>query len=212
LKPFKRKFLNDINNNYKMNSINKSESTINKSKIFRFKLSDEIMLLITQFAKMHQYDDRHAYKEAWEDWSNIQQDVLEREVSRLEQIGYKGDVLDKMFKAGRYYFREKKQIIEVGANEVGANEVGKKTTDKNKRSYIVMNPKVILAMDQHLKNAMKQADFKPAKDFVRFCEQNLEMLRREITSLKEQDIEGDQIAAKIKKTYKNRYFNLSKAC
>ena len=198
--------------------MNKSESTINKNKIFRFKLSDEIMLLITQFAKMHQYDDRHAYKEAWEDWSIVQQDVLEREVLRLEQIGYKGDVLDKMFKAGRYYFREKKQVVEVGANEVGANdtndtnEVGAKITDKKKRNYIVMNPEVILAMDQHLNNAMKQPDFKPAKDFVQFCEQNLEMLRREITCLKEQDIEGDQIAAKIKKTYKNRYFNLSKAC
>ena len=185
--------------------MNKSESTMNKSKIFRFKLSDEIMLLITQFAKMHQYDDRHAYKEAWEDWYNVQQDLLEREVSRLEQIGYKGDVLDKMFKAGRYYFREKKA----------------KTTDKNKvsteekvkkRNYIVMNPEVILAMDQHLKNAMKQPDFKPAKDFVQFCEQNLEMLRREIIYLKEQDMEGDQIAAKIKKTYKNRYFNLAKTC
>ncbi len=187
--------------------------TMNKNKIFRFKLSDEIMLLITQFAKMHQYDDRHSYKEAWEDWYTVQQDVLEREVSRLEQLGYKGDVLDKMFKAGRYYFREKKQVVEVArANEVGANEVGKKTTDKKKRKYIVMNPEVILAMDQHLKNAMKQPDFKPAKDFVQFCEQNLEMLRREITSLKEQDIEGDQIAAKIKKTYKNRYFNLTKAC
>ena len=220
LKPFKRKFLNDIHNNYKMNS------TINKSKIFRFKLSDEIMLLITQFAKMHQYDDRHAYKEAWEDWSNIQQDLLEREVSRLEQIGYKGDVLDKMFKAGRYYFREKKQVglnevevglneVEVGLNEVGTNEVDANevdATNKKKRNYIVMNPEVILAMDQHLKNAMKHPDFKPAKDFVQFCEQNLEMLRREITCLKEQDIEGDKIAAKIKKTYKNRYFNLSKCC
>ena len=109
-----------------------------------------------------------------------------------------------MFKAGRYYFREKKQVVEVSTNEV--------SNDKKKRKYIVMNPEVILAMDQHLKNAMKQPDFKPAKDFVQFCEQNLEMLRREITSLKEQDIEGDQIAEKIKKTYKNRYFNLTKAC
>ena len=176
---------------------------MNKSKIFRFKLSDEIMLLITQFAKMHQYDDRHAYKEAWEDWSNVQQDILEREVSRLEQIGYKGDVLDKMFKAGRYYFREKKAKTK--------NEVATEKKEK-KRNYIVMNQEVILAMDKHLTNSMKQPDFKPARDFVQFCEQNLEMLRREITCLKEQDIEGDQIAAKIKKTYKNRYFNLSKAC
>ena len=40
----------------------------NESKIFRFNLSDDIMQRITQFAKIHQYDDRKNYKEAWNTW------------------------------------------------------------------------------------------------------------------------------------------------
>ena len=42
----------------------------NNTKIFRYKLSNDILSIITQFAKIHQLDDRHSYKEAWEVWLN----------------------------------------------------------------------------------------------------------------------------------------------
>jgi len=80
---------------------------VTNNKIFRYKLSDNIMELITQFAKIHQYDDRHAYKEAWENYVNEKREIIDREVYRLSELNYKGDVMDKMFKAGRYYFRAK---------------------------------------------------------------------------------------------------------
>ena len=77
------------------------------NKIFRYKLSDEIMTCISQFAKIHELDDRHTYKEAWTLWLAENEDEVEREIQRLQQLDYRGDILDKMFKAGRYYFREK---------------------------------------------------------------------------------------------------------
>ena len=83
---------------------------VTNNKIFRYKLSDNIMELITQFAKIHQYDDRHAYKEAWENYVNEKREIIDREVYRLSELNYKGDVMDKMFKAGRYYFRSKKGV------------------------------------------------------------------------------------------------------
>jgi hypothetical protein len=180
------------------NSI-KATNSIN-NKVFRFNLSEDIMQMITRFAKTHQYDDRHTYKEAWQNWSAMQQEILEREISRLKQLGYKGDVMDKMFKAGRYYFREKK-------TEQGNTA---KETKEEKREYIIMNQDVILAMDKHLNGIMKQPDFKPAKGYTQFCEQHIELLRREISRFKEENVPSDKIAEKIKKTYKNRYFMLSK--
>ena len=77
--------------------------------IFRYKLSDETMSLLAKFSKGHQYDDRHAYKDAWELWLNENRDAVAREEMRLKKLGFHGDVIDKMFKAGRYYFREKKE-------------------------------------------------------------------------------------------------------
>lgn len=175
------------------------------NKIFRFKLNDELMLLITQFAKMHQYDDRHSYKEAWQLWTKSEEELIEREISRLQQLGYKGDVLDKMFKAGRYYFREKVTTVAPVQKPI-VNQV-----INNKRDYCVMDTAVIQAMDMHLKSIMKQPDFKPAKGYVQFCEQETDLLRQEILRLTDTMIvvNKEKLAEKIKKTYKNRYYILS---
>lgn len=201
IETFLKEFENDTPNQIKkMNSVNVSNSNGN-SKIFRFKLSDDIMLLITQFAKIHQYDDRHSYKEAWENWSKVHQEYIEREISRLEQLGYKGDVMDKMFKAGRYYFREK-TVSDKKEKTVVVKPV-------KKRDYIVMSQEIIQAMDKHLLSIMKQTDFKPAKGYVEFCQEQINLLRPEILRLTDQNITAEKLAEKIKKTYKNRYFILS---
>jgi hypothetical protein len=191
------------------------------SKIFRFKLSDEIMLLITQFAKMHQYDDRHTYKEAWQLWFETHDELLEREIKRLNQLGYTGDVEDKMFKAGRYYFREKKEKKRDNEEQEKKEakqpekqpekQPAKKQHEKEKRNYIVMNQTVIQAMDTHLLRIMQQLKFKPATGYVNFCEEHIDLLRSEIKRLtaQQQPLTAEKLADKIKKTYKNRYFILS---
>jgi len=168
-----------------------------KSKIFRYKLSDEIMENIAQFAKIHQFDDRHMYKEAWTRWLAAEQDNVEREVARLRNLDYHGDILDKMFKAGRYYFREKVAI---------KKEESKK--DKPKREYIVMDPVIIQAMDCHLRGLINNRNFKPAVAYDEFCDEQVALLRLEIRRLMVQNISGEKMSEKFKKTYKNRYFIL----
>jgi hypothetical protein len=177
----------------------------NKGKIFRYKLSDEIMLNITQFAKIHQLDDRHQYKEAWIRWLSDNQDEVEREVSRLQQLEYKGDIIDKMFKAGRYYFREKVAISQPAATTAAAAPC-----EKPKRDYIVMAPSIIQAMDTHLRELINNKDFKPALAYDQFCDQHVDLLRKEIGRLvlENSTITGDKLSAKFKKTYKNRHFIL----
>jgi hypothetical protein len=172
------------------------------TKIFRYKLCDEIINLIGQFAKIHQLADRHMYKEAWAMWLTDHQDLVEREVARLQQLDYVGDILDKMFKAGRYYFREKK-VAPVQAQQAPAA-----VQEKKKRDYIVMDPLLIQAMDLHLKGQMQMQDFKPALAYVNFCAAHTDLLAKETARLLLQTIDKAKITAKIKKTYKNRYFIL----
>ena len=204
-----------------------------KGKIFRYKLSDDIMAIISQFAKIHQFDDRHAYKEAWARWLVDQQDTVEREVMRLQQLDYAGDIIDKMFKAGRYYFREKTAIKKHDEDEDGANHNDKVNATDNhnandnanngvkkdagkadkRRTYIVMNHELIQVMDSHLQKMMKSNEFKPELAYIHFCDNHVELLRKEIGRLmnenKHTNISGNQMSAKFKKTYKNRYFILS---
>lgn len=183
------------------------------AKIFRYKLDDTIMTLIAQFAKIHQLEDRHAYKEAWEIWVIDNQDMVNREVARLEQLNYTGDILDKMFKAGRYYFREKapKKKAQAQAKAIEASAKAVQTvqqpTKKKTRDYIVMDPLLIQAMDAHLKLKMKAQAFKPAAAYLDFCIEYPELLQKETLRLL-QNITKEKLTAKIKKTYKNRYFIL----
>jgi hypothetical protein len=179
--------------------------------IFRYKLSDETMSLIAAFSKLHQYADRHAYKDAWVLWLNENRDFVTREEMRLKNVGFNGDVIDKMFKAGRYYFREKKEGKEVKAKEAkqakeaaakeakeaknaavaaaGANE-NKKQKNKNSviktkttRNYIPMNCEFIKAVDAHLKKSIKAIDFKPQTSFIQFVEENKDILQIEVRRL-----------------------------
>ena len=217
--------INEANTITPVGAVGLAQRTAQPLKIFRYKLSDNIMELITQFAKIHQYDDRHSYKDAWvNQWLNDHGELVEREISRLQQLGYKGDVIDKMFKAGRYYFREKeslekkknKNTDEAGDdNDAGADasEAGEeREEEKPQRTYCVMNTEVIKVMDTHLISIMKEPKFKPANGYKQFCEQHMDILRQEIARLIQVDamMTLEKMSEKIKKTYKNRYYILSK--
>ena len=199
------------------------------SNIFRYKLSDDTMILISKFSKLHQYDDRHAYKDAWALWLNENRDFVTREEMRLNNLGFNGDVVDKMFKAGRYYFREKKEgkkeVKEEAAKDANDDEKKKEKVVKTTRNYIAMNSEFIKAVDMHLIKSVKVNDFKPQRSFIQFVEENKDILQIEVRRLyaiinnnsggvvvcsdRKTEIHKE-IMTKLKKTFKNRYFVMSK--
>lgn len=91
-------------------------------KTYRHEFSKEFMAELSRFSKVHQYDDRHAYKSEWQKWTNQESiaQAMEVEKRRLQENGYIGDIDDKMFKAGRYYFRKKTTTTTTTA--AGVNE------------------------------------------------------------------------------------------
>ena len=227
-----------------MNVITNANANANANKpprknVFRYKLSDDTMTLIAEFSKLHQYDDRHAYKDAWALWLTENRDFISREESRLNEIGFHGDVIDKMFKAGRYYFREKgedkskkngKNGDSGGKVKVREEEEEGKVNKKITRAYISMNPEFIEAINVHLTKSMKENDFKPQTSFIQFVEENKDILQVEVRRLYEiinyntlndetliHDVNDSdrkktihkEIMTKLKKTFKNRYFALS---
>lgn len=180
------------------------------TKIFRYKLSDDILSIVTQFAKIHQLDDRHSYKEAWNVLLNDNKESISQETKRLSELGYTGNVEEKMYIAGRYYFREKVKIKKNSGVATSISE--KKEVKKTNRSYIVMGKNIIEAMDNHLSNSINQKNFKPEFAYKDFCKENIDLLRIEIRRLvnEEKHIFTDKdMNLKFKKTYKNRYFILS---
>ena len=161
--------------------------------IFRYKFTDDFMAELNRFAKIHQYDERKDFKEAWSQWLNDYEDEVGQEVRRLVGLGYEGNIIDKMFKSARYYFRKKSAV---------------KSEPKQRREYVSLDKKVLESMDIHIETNMDDEDYQPKSGFVDFCKENEDMLKEVIQQMLAKGLQGEDIQDKIKKTYKNRYFML----
>ena len=75
--------------------------------IYRYKFTEELTAELFKFSKIHQYDHRKDFKEAWAIWLENNEYLVETEIRRLKNFGYIGDIRDKMFKSARYYLRKK---------------------------------------------------------------------------------------------------------
>ena len=165
------------------------------SVIYRYKFTEEFMEELYNFSKIHQYDDRKDFKEAWKIWCEENEESIDVEMRRLMNLGYDGDVLNKMFKSARYYFRKKST---------------EKKEPKQRRPYISVNRELLDAMDHHIEENIYKTDYQPKTGFIEFCNDNEAILKVSITKIFEQGIkDSNLIEDKIKKTYKNRYFMLT---
>jgi hypothetical protein len=161
--------------------------------IYRFKFTQEFMDQLFQFSKIHQYDDRKSFKDAWKIWAEDNEEIVDSEVSRLKKLQYDGDIMDKMYKSARYYFRKKSTM---------------KVDPKDRRQYVGVQKQLLLAMDSHISTSTRDPYYKPSEGFSEFCSSHLELLQEEVKRFVEDHKITDSafIQDKIKKTYKNRYF------
>ena len=163
--------------------------------IYRYKFTDDFTCELFKFSKIHQYDHRKDFKEAWNIWTEENDNIVSEEVRRLTNLGYDGNILDKMFKSARYYFRKKST---------------EKKAPAERRNYIGVQKDLLDAMDYHIKSKLNDDDYKPSDGFDEFCKTNLELLKEEVNVLCRNGItNSEEIKKKIKKTYKNRYFLIS---
>jgi len=159
--------------------------------IYRYNFSPSFNKELFVFAKIHQYDDRKVFKEAWIEWVEDNQEMVQEEIKRLDETGYEGDVLDKMFKSVRYYFRKK--------------STEKKET-AHRRPYVSLHKPLLTAMDAHIL-AHIGPELKPSDGFVAFCEEYKDLLKEQVGSFSQAGLnDAREMREKVKKTYKNRYF------
>ena len=170
---------NQINDNFNVN-------------IYRYKFTEDFTKELFKFSKIHQYDERKAFKEAWNLWLEDNDTIVNEEFKRLRELGYVGDIFDKMFKSARYYFRKKST---------------EKKEPAKRRIYVGSQKDLLEAMDEHIKCNIASGDFKPSDGFDDFCKEHVDLLKEEINVLCRSGLtDSNDIKAKIKKTYKNRYF------
>ena len=125
--------------------------------------------------------------------------AIHNEEERLGELGYDGNVVDKMYKAGRYYFRTK--------------TVNKDKKAKKRRQYVSMDNSILNAMDEHIACNYNTEGYTPASGYNTFVESNKNILLTELQRLfaeKGNNLNAKDIQLKVKKTYKNRYYLYSR--
>ena len=158
--------------------------------VYRHKFAPATIEHMDYFAKLHKDDDRKMFKEAWERWTNNNCEMIEREKQLHLEAGYKGSVVEKMYKSVRYYYRKKKVEPTIEKKE------------QQRREYVALDRDLLREMDEHIEN---NRSTKPATAFDDFCENNKELIKNEALRLKDY-LKVNEIGEKIKKTYKNRHF------
>lgn len=173
------------------------EERVMSPTIFRFKFEDQTIEALHYFAKVHQYDDRHAFKEAWKNWCEENIEIIRAETNRLTSLEYDGDIIDKMFKSVRYYFRKKSDT---------------RTSPQKRKTYVGVSSILIDAMNHHIMANMTNKKYKPSSGFDEFCMDHRSLLQEEVNNLFQSGLQDpDDIKDKMKKTYKNRYFMIIKS-
>jgi hypothetical protein len=161
--------------------------------IYRYKFTNDFINELFKFSKIHQYDHRKDFKAAWDIWLEENEIIVSEEVNRLTNLGYDGNILEKMFKSARYYFRKK--------------NVERKEPIK-RRNYISINKDLLDAMDEYIEISIRKFNpCKPSESFEEFCKINVDLLKETVNILVKNGLANvAEIKNKIKKTYKNRYF------
>ena len=165
---------------------------------------------------MHVYDNNEILIEQYESFWKENIDEMNREMERLKQLGFTNDLKNAIFRSIKYYHikKLKKQ-----------SEESKEEKKETKRDYIKINKFIIQWIDSFIINNMKNKDFKPSKyyniiimneefqnmikdDKPKLVNKYRKFLQENNETKTDEDIEN-WWNLKIKKTYKNRYFNIN---
>ena len=168
-------------------------ATLTTSNIFRYKFDSPIVNLINIFAATHKYDDSSQFREEWDEFIKDNKASIDREKQRLINLGYTGDINNKMYKSARYYFK---------------NKSTEKKETKQRRKYVTLNKGFLADMDRHISTVAFPQEMKPAHAYNNFISDATysEKLDDALQKMLDNDWKEPAAESKLKKTYKNRYF------
>jgi len=159
------------------------------SVIYRYKFSPEFTNHLLAFINIHRFDTVEVFKDAWDLWYVTNEEIVRRETDRLCDLGYIGNIGEKMYKSARYYYKNKPLATK---------------NHKKRRKYVRLKGDILSLMDNHIGETRE----KPSISFQIFIEKNKEKMASLKFDLHEKGVKNEDIDSKIKKTFKNRYFRL----
>lgn len=185
----------------------------------RYTYHPEVVSHLSSFAKIHEYDDRKEFKEAWQKWieePEIKKIIMD-EVARLQKEGLSGDVLDRMYKSARYYYRKKKD-----------NSSSKQSEPR--KQYEGLPPTILKSIDDHIYAEINdniilsdkitdvvRSNISAATSFANYCRLHYGVIKELLPTKEVENVtyrannlrdELKVVTDRLKKTYKNRFYKI----
>lgn len=162
--------------------------------IYRYNFSKEFLNKLKKFSKDHKYNDLHEFNDYWEKWKKTYQEYILMETRLLRNSGYSGNINSKMYTSVRYYLKN----------------ASKKNPVKRKK-YVGLDKSFLKTMDENIVEMFKD-NIKPNDGFLEFMkeEKYKSVLKSLILKLNSLNMSNKDIHDKIKKTYKNRFYQMKK--
>ncbi len=165
---------------------------------FRFKFTRNILNSIKEFSKIHSEDNCDEFLEAFNDWKSLNNELIKTEEQRIINLGFKGNIEEKIYRSSRYYFKNKK------------NDTCKLLEKTAKTSYIPRNNKFFTMMV----NYINQRPIKASLLFKQFINDSDEVIsseiKKEFCRLRSFELTEDKCLQKIKKGFNNAYYKIKK--
>lgn len=181
-----------------------------KKAIYRFKFSNDLLEKITDFSKKNKDTSCKIFRHNLDNFIIENRGLINKEKEIYDDYGYKGDIVDKIYRSARYYFKNKESKKTIKNNNIIDNS--NKPANTQKRKYIKRDEKFVEAVHEHVLSAVRQ-NIKPAIAFSQFIEHEkykhlYQKEYRRVNTILEDD---KATLAKIKKTYKNIYFTFKRS-
>lgn len=186
--------ITDTNMNNNMNT----NQQINNN-VFRFKFDDQLSTIMQEFARIHKHDSRVDFKENFEEWYNSNEESIAREQRRLTEIGFNDDIKNKVFRSIKYYYVKRTPNENTTSQKIRPDKYVQHSREFANISISYINDKCIPESKS------------PHKSYIDFIQDHEDDINLEINRLMENNnLSNDDAKSKIKKTFKNHYFQLNK--
>lgn len=184
----------------------------------RHTYSEEVVEQLSSFAKVHEYDGRKEFKEAWHKWMEEPdiKNLIVTELARLTLNGLTGDILDRMYKSARYYYRKK------GGEAVTEPTIRKEYEGLPRTVLKTIDDYIYSEINRNIAETEKGGGnhiitITAAKSFTTYCKLHYDVISDLLppvnneancnvnTNMRE---ELKKVTDRLKKTYKNRFYNI----
>lgn len=168
--------------------------------IFRFNFTTDFQEKIEYFTNIYKDADLSDFKRYFKEWCADNKNLIENEYIHLVRLGFKGNIIDKIYRSSRYYFMKK---------------TTKKPTErdktKTKKKYIARDDLFLNKVKKHIESIKERnLNWKPSVAYNNFkLKYSKDINKITMNLINNHGYKSKDAEFKIKKIYKNKY-SLSK--